>query len=281
MEPIVASLIVASAFLHALWSAALKLQADREAATVAILVVAIAIPAAALWAGSGSAFPVTAGLAWSLAAGLCEGGYFVTLVLGLRDAPLGVVYAISRGGAVAAIWPVSAIWLGEAITTRSVAGAVVLSAGLVLVGLERSGRTSTRGVLWAGLCALFIAAYHLCYKCALATGAAPSAVFTSSLAVALPVNFARMGKGALARTLAAARARPLPILVAGVLCTGSFLLFLLALSRGGAGAAATLRNTSVVFALLLAWLIGERPGRAQIIGTLGVASGAVLLGWPG
>jgi drug/metabolite transporter (DMT)-like permease len=67
---------------------------------------------------------------------------------------------------------------------------------------------------------------------------------------------------------------------AGVLCTVSFLVFLSALARGGAGAAVTLRNTSVVFALLLAWALGERPGRRQITGTVAVALGAVLLGWP-
>jgi hypothetical protein len=35
-----------------------------------------------------------------------------------------------------------------------------------------------------------------------------------------------------------------------------------------------------IFALLLAWSIGEHPGRRQITGTAGVALGSVLLGWP-
>jgi len=34
--------------------------------------------------------------------------------------------------------------------------------------------------------------------------------------------------------------------------------------HGGAGAVLTLRNTSILFAQLLAWTIGERPGRAGI-----------------
>jgi len=37
---------------------------------------------------------------------------------------------------------------------------------------------------------------------------------------------------------------------------------------------------SVVFAQAMAWLIGERPARRQILGALLVAAGAVLLGWP-
>jgi drug/metabolite transporter (DMT)-like permease len=280
MQPLVAALIFASAFLHALWNAALKRQADPEGASVAILTVAAVTAAAALALGSGPAFPSAAGLAWAIAAGVCEGGYFVTLALAFREAPLGVVYPIARGGALAAVWPVSALWLGEAITARSAAGAAALATGLVLIGLTRGGRASPRGIVWAVLCALCIAAYHLCYKCSLATGAAPSGVITASLAVALPVNVARLGARGLARTLASVRDGPLVVVAAGALCTASFLLFLSALARGGAGAAATLRNTSVLFALLLAWAIGERPGRPQVLGTVGVALGAVLIGWP-
>jgi drug/metabolite transporter (DMT)-like permease len=280
MQPLVAALIVTSAFLHALWNAALKQQRDLEGASVAILAVAATTAASALLAASGPAFPVPAGLAWALAAGACEGGYFATLALGFREAPLGVVYTIARGGAVAAIWPVSVVWLGEGISARAVAGAAAVSVGLALVGLEPRGHTSRRGVFWAVVCATFIAGYHLCFKLALATGAAPSAVFAAALAVALPLNVARLGPDAFPRALAALRARPVVIGAAGVLCTVSFLVFLSALARGGAGAAVTLRNTSVVFALLLAWALGERPGRRQITGTIGVAVGAVLLGWP-
>jgi drug/metabolite transporter (DMT)-like permease len=70
------------------------------------------------------------------------------------------------------------------------------------------------------------------------------------------------------------------LLVAGLLCTGSFLLFLLALVRGGAGAAGTLRNVAIVFALGFAWVLGERPGRRQLAGTAVVLVGAALLAWP-
>jgi drug/metabolite transporter (DMT)-like permease len=280
MPPLVAGLVVISALLHALWNAALKRQPDPEGATIGILGVAVLVAAGTLPFASSPAFPRSAGLAWSLAAGVCESGYFMTLALALREAPLGIVYTIARGGALAAVWPLSVAWLGEVISARSAAGAGVLSMGLVLVGLDRRGRPSRRGVSWAVACALFVAGYSLFYKCALGTGAAPSAVFVTSLAVALPVNVARFGRDALERPLSALRASPFGVAGAGVLCSVSFLVFLSALARGGAGAVATLRNTSVLFALMLAWMIGERPGRPQIIGTIGVALGAVLLGWP-
>ena len=280
MQPAVAALIVASAFLHALWNALLKRQRDPESASIAILAVALLVAAAALPLARGPAFPVRSGLGWALAAGVCEGGYFVTLALAFRAAPLGVVYTIARGGALAAVWPISALWLGEAVTARSAGGAAALAVGLALFGLDRGGRAAPRGVLWAVLCAAFIAGYHLCYKCALATGAAPTGVFTASLAVALSVNVVRLGRSGMDRSLAALRSSPLVLAAAGLLCAASFLVFLEALARGGVGAAATLRNTSVLFALAIAWALGERPGRPQVLGTAGVALGAVLIGWP-
>ena len=280
VPPLVAALIVASAFLHALWNAGLKRQHDPEAASVAVLAIAALVALGARALVAGPAFAGGSGLAWALSAGVCEGGYFVTLALAFREAPLGIVYTIARGGALAAIWPLSALWLGEAVTARSALGAAALVVGLSLVGLDRAGRASPRGVLWASACAAFIAGYHLCYKCSLAAGAAPSAVMPVSLAVALPVSLARLGTEGPRRALAALRASPIVVGAAGVLCTASFLVFLYALARGGAGAAATLRNTSVLFALLLAWAIGERPGRPQVAGTVGVAIGAVLIGWP-
>jgi drug/metabolite transporter (DMT)-like permease len=280
MQPLVAALICLSALLHALWNAALKRQADPEGASVAILTVAAIVAGAALLLASGPAFPVASGLGWALAAGVCEGGYFVTLALALREAPLGVVYPIARGGALAVVWPVSVLWLGEAVTSRTMAGVLVLVLGLVLVARERRDRATLRGVTWAVLCAFSIAGYNLCDKLALETGASSSAVFAVALVVALPVAVARLGRQATGRALLAWRASPLTISAAGVLCTASFLVFLSALARSGAGAATTLRNTSVLFALLLAWAIGERPRRPQIIGTVGVVLGAVLMGWP-
>jgi drug/metabolite transporter (DMT)-like permease len=66
----------------------------------------------------------------------------------------------------------------------------------------------------------------------------------------------------------------------GALATASFLLFLVGLERSGAGIALTLRNTSVVFAQLLAALIGERlPGR-QLVGSALVVLGAALVASP-
>ena len=65
----------------------------------------------------------------------------------------------------------------------------------------------------------------------------------------------------------------------GLVCGGSFLILMEALTRGGSGYVLTLRNTSVLFAAGLAFAIGEKPSRGELVGAALVAAGAVLMAW--
>jgi drug/metabolite transporter (DMT)-like permease len=246
-------------------------------AVVAIATLAAIVVAVATALASGSApFADREALAWSLGAGLFEAGYFVTLVMALERAPLGLVYTVSRGGAILAVWPVSALWLGEPITAMTVAGSSLLAGGLVLAGLERGGRAP--GVGLACLCAGFIAGYHLCYKQAMAGEPSAPAVFAVALAVALPINILRLAPARRSALVTELRARPVPLLGYGLVCAASFLVFLVALADAGAGLVLTLRNTSILWAVLFGWLLGEAIGRRKLGGVLLVAAGAALLG---
>jgi drug/metabolite transporter (DMT)-like permease len=219
-------------------------------------------------------FPTSASLGWTAAAGVCEAGYFLSLVRGLSAGPLGPVYTVSRGGAILLVWPISITAFGEPITAFAIGGSVLVLAGLAAIGF---GRQTTRAAIgWGAACAVFIAGYHLLYKMALAEHASAPAVFAVSLAIATPINALRLRRrlGAIARSVAA---RPLPYLGAGAVCAASFLLFLIALRDGGAGAVLTLRNTSVLFATAFGLALGERPTRLQWIGASLVVAGALLL----
>ena len=67
------------------------------------------------------------------------------------------------------------------------------------------------------------------------------------------------------------------LLVMGLVCGGSFLLLMEALARGGSGFVLTLRNTSVLFAVGMAWWIGERPSWRELVGATLVAAGAAVM----
>ncbi len=275
-------LVLVSAFLHALWNALLRLEKDKDRALVCAVSVAsiFALVVAAIRFGATGVppFATTASLLWSLLAGFLEWLYFTALARALATGPLGMVYTISRGGAVIVIWPISVALLGEPLT---IAGAV--GSGIVCLGLAATSHTAEehraaqRGALaWAIACAVAIAGYHLAYKVGLRAGASPSASFGVSLAFASAINLVRLG--GIPRDVL--RARLGRIILMGIVCGGSFLMLIEALAGDGAGAVLTLRNTSVLFAIGLAALIGERPRALQIAGAVLVAAGAVLIAWP-
>lgn len=283
MRPSVVLLVLASALLHALWNAGLRVEPDKDrGVVVAIAVGSVIAGVVAVVVGvlHGSPFPGTNGgaaAAWTLAAGAFEAVYFWSLAKALSLGPLGPVYTLSRGGAVILVWPIS-VWVWhEPVHVLSIVGSAMLLVGLACAGAERG--TSRRAVQWALLCAGFIAAYHLAYKAALQAHGEPSAVFAISLGFASVINLLRLGATGRAAAKTMLQKRGWRLISIGTICSIAFLLFMQALASGGAGVIVTLRNTSVVFATFFAWRIGDRPGWRQVIGAGLVAGSAVLLSW--
>ena len=272
--------LLASAFLHASWNALLERERHPQGAVLAVLTAALVFAAAAALAFPGAGFPTRAGLLWTAAAGVFEGVYFLTLAAALGRATYGAVYAVARGGALLVVWPAAALWLHEPVPARAVAGAVLVGVGVAAVAATGREHASRAGMAFAVACAAAIGGYHLCYDRALREGASPAPVFAVALAVALPLAWAAARR---ASNVAApgSRSDVLRRVAAGALATASFLLFLHGLSRSGAGVALTLRNTSVVFAQLLAVLLGERVPARQWAGAALVALGAAVLTPPG
>jgi len=272
--------LLASAFLHASWNALLKRERRPQGAVLGVLATALLFAAGAAFLLPGRGFPSRAGLLWTGAAGVFEGLYFLTLAAALGRATYGAVYAVARGGALLLVWPAAAFWLQEPVPSRTVAGAVLVGIGIAAVAATGREHASRAGMTWAAACAAAIAGYHLCYGQALREGASPAPVFAVALAVALPLVWAAARRAGEV-TPPWSRGDALRRLAAGALATASFLLFLDGLSRSGAGVALTLRNTSVVFAQLLALLLGERVPPRQWIGAALVALGAAVLTRPG
>ena len=269
-------LVLASACLHALWNALLKRARNIQTASVGILAVSFLVTAGMVPWTAGHVFPGLKPLLWALGAGLGEGCYFVTLSRALRAAPLGWSYAWMRGLGMLLVWPVSLLCMGETLRPFSAVSVAAVCLGLMVMGLVSARGQGFRAFFWAGATGVCIAGYTLCYKAALAGGAHPVGLFGMAMLVALPVQigitFRRQGFA-------------LPdqwglVLTAGALCAGSFLLYLEALALEGAGIMATLRNTSIVFAVLFSRAIGERPTVRQWAGAALITAGAVGLAWP-
>jgi len=278
--PLAPAALLASAFLHALWNALLKRERAPQVAVAGVLSWALMAATVAALASARPAFATSAALGWGVAAGAFEGLYAVTLAAALARADYGVIYTVARGGATLLVWPAAALLLREEVTARGVLGACLVGSGLALVVVGPGRRPTPRaGLGFAAACAASIAGYHLCYDRALGMGAREAPLFAVALATALPFVFASLrgrvtaGPGGLLPGLGGA----LRWAFAGLLCTGSFLLFLAGLAASGAAVALTLRNTSVVFAQGFAFALGERPTRAQLAGALLVSAGAALV----
>lgn len=275
-------LVLLSALLHAGWNALVKREREPQTATLGVLLLAAVIAVAiSLLTHQGLGTP--SGHLFTVASGLCEAGYVFCLARALHRGSLGRMYAIARGGALVLVWPASLLWLGEHATLLALSGAGLVTLGLLLsgAGARLPANGDKAGALgWAVAAAVCIAAYSLSYKRALMGGAGPSALFATSIGIALTFNLllAGRGRGAIFRFIGD---RLGIALLGGIFACASFALFLFCLEHGGAGALVTLRNTSIVFAQGLALLIGERPSRAQLSASVVIAAGAVLLSWPG
>jgi drug/metabolite transporter (DMT)-like permease len=271
------ALVLASAFLHALWNALLKKASNLEAASLGILAVSLLATAALTPFVPGPAFPDGPALAWGLGAGVFEGLYFLTLARALASSSLGWSYTWMRGGSLLLVWPLSILLLGESLHLLGALSVLAVCGGLGLMGLAPGRGGSRESLAWAGAVGAATCGYTLCYKVGLAHGARPVPLYAVSMCVSLPVQV-------LARALRRGFLRSdflTPqwglVLLAGLVCTASFLLYLVALGLGGAGVMATLRNLSVVFAVLFSRILGERPTPRQWAGACLVAAGAVGL----
>ena len=279
----IVALVLVSAFLHATWNALLRLEEDKDGSLIVAIVVATVFAAAIAgvrWGLGAVPFASLGGFGYALLAGVLEAIYFVTLARAMDRGKLGVVYTISRGGAVLAVWPLSIALFAERATSPSVVGSVLVLAGLACSGLGAGGRGQGNrpgAVSWAIACALSIAGYHLAYKAALQNGVNPSACFALALSVSAAINLSRLGETGRGELRVLVRGRWPRLLLMGLVCSGSFLILMEALAIGGSGYVLTLRNTSVLFAAGMAWLIGERPARLELVGAALVAAGAALM----
>jgi drug/metabolite transporter (DMT)-like permease len=274
-------LVLLSALLHAAWNVGLKREREKDAATVVVVALAIVVGAALaavrLLEGR-DPFPAPSGIAWSLSSGVAEAGYIWTLARALEAGPLGPTYALARGGSVVLAWPAALLLFRERVDATSLLAALAVVAGLVLVGGQ--GALSARAVGLSLASAAFVAAYHLAYKGALATGAEPGAVVTLSLSLAVAANVAMLPPSRRGVALQLLRTRGLALVACGLASGLSFLLALFALERGGAAWVLTLRQSSVIFAAILATWLGDRPNGRQVVGFVAIVLGAVLLGFP-
>jgi drug/metabolite transporter (DMT)-like permease len=282
-------LVLASAVLHAIWSAAIKGSGNPLAFNLLQEAVAVAAALAILPFVDFGEIPSAV---WKLTAvtGVAHGLYFYFMSRAYQEADLSLVYPIIRS--TPAFLPLIAVpLLGESVSPWGALGIAILVAGIWLIHAEPGLKLRTlgsRGIRLAYLTLAATIAYSLLDKQAMVhlseadwTSLLPrTVVFYFMLSVANTVVFAPLALRRVSwATLREAGRRDGALAAAALAGSAlSYSLILKAFETAPASYVVAVRQTSVLFALLFAmvWL-RERPDRRRIIGATATVVGVALI----
>jgi len=275
MSPLVTALVLGSALLHASWNAIIKSSRDvaLDTALVAAGASILALPLIA-------AVPMPASASWPyLAASIAiHIGYFATLARAYRVGDLGHAYPLMRGTAPLLVALFGVALLNERPSAIMWIGIVLISAGILSIGLLQEGRAQRDATAWALANAVIIASYTLVDGAGVrlsgsAAGYVAWGFLLQGIAFIAPVAVSRKRAA-----LAYVRQNWLRGLGGGLCLISAYGIVLWAMTQAPVAAVAALRETSVIFAAVLGTILLNEPfGRRRLIGACAVALGVMAL----
>lgn len=274
MSTVALALALLAAVMHATWNLFLKDSTDRVSVVALMGVIGTVIYLPWVYAVEGLPSGV-----WDHvgASSLIHAAYLLALITAYRHVDFSVAYPVARGIAPALVTIGALVFLGDDITRGETMAITVIVAALVWIAWSPGAYS---GLQWAVLTGLLIAAYTLVDAAAVReSGKALAYTVTitavSSLILA-PVAVMQRGREGL---MAAARARPLALVVAAALNIGAYALVLVAATRAPVGLVSAVRESSVVIGAIAGVIWFSEPfGRRRVVGAVAVAGGVVALG---
>lgn len=269
-------MVIASAALHAGWNALLKIGLDRfltvsliqiGAGTVALLALPfVAMPSADTWP-------------WIVLSVLLHIGYNIFLCRAYRYGDLGQVYPISRGSSPLLVAGLSVLLLGEVLPAGQLLGLAVLVAGIWLMAVRGGSEKANRGLLFSAfMTALFIAAYTL---------SDASGARTNGDAISYSVWMFVMNGLSMALVLLCQRGPRIVRelgphwragLLGGAMSMLAYTIVIWAMTQAPVALVSALRETSVVFALLIGRLwLGESLPPIRLLACLIILAGVASM----
>jgi drug/metabolite transporter (DMT)-like permease len=281
LTPTVFLAVLAAAAMHAGWNAVLKMTLEplMAMALVAIGSTVVALPLLVLLG-----LPDPRSWPWLLGSVAVHVGYYTALAEAYRRADMGQVYPVARGAAPLLTALVSGQVLAEQLSGRASLGIVLLAGGVALMSLlgRRRGAAFDRNALaFAVLTAATITGYSICDGLGARAAGDPHAYSAALFVVnSLPISLIvlwRRGAGPLWQL----RKYFLRGLAAGAMSLGSYWIAIWAMTRAPIAIVAALRESSVLFASLIAVIVLKEPLLAvRGIAALLIVAGLALLRWP-
>jgi drug/metabolite transporter (DMT)-like permease len=267
--------VLGAAFLHALWNALIKVGTSKVGGMVILSIVEVPIGLAVV-AFSG---PIDrAAIPWVIAAGCAHFAYKFFLTYAYDRGDLSRVYPIARGAAPMVVALVGAVILADAVSGRQYLAIAVLAGGILLMarGVFTSGE-DRRLLPFALGSALATATYTLIDGMGARVSGAPIAyVAWVFVADGLFFSFGMLalrGWDVIPRDGQAWRLGAL----ASAASYGAYAVAVWAMTVAPIALVAALRETSILFAVLIGWLaFGERMSGEKALAAGVIVAGVLL-----
>jgi len=250
--------VLGAAVMHAGWNAIVKVGLDRFSSILLLSMVQGGLALALL---PFFAAPLAASWPWLIASALLHIGYKLFLIQAYRHGDLSQVYPLARGSAPLIVALVGALFLGEIMTAGKTAAVAAIGIGVIIMSMGGGGpgRLPPKALLYALGTACFTASYTLVdgVGARLAETASGFTLWMFAFDATGMTCFALATRGRrVFRTLLPAWRGGV---AAGGLSLGSYWIAIWAFTLAPLAMVAALRETSVLFAMLIGvFLLGER-----------------------
>ena len=263
-----------SAVLHAGWNAAVKAnRAPAQAMTAQMLMSALFVLPGLLWSG----LPALAAWPWIVASTLMNVVTVAALLRAYELGGFGIVYPVVRAVAVVLVVPLVAIVAGGWPGSMALLGILVIALSLAVLAFDaaRGQGLPLKALAWILAAGLGTAAYILFDSQGVRASGSPWAYgFVVSITNALAMSWRQRHAGPPWRQMQGQWLAAVPTAMASV---ASYLLILWVWSHAPIAPAAALRDTSSVFALLIAVLWLKEPFTRLRVAAVLLAAAAVPL----
>jgi drug/metabolite transporter (DMT)-like permease len=275
------ALVLVSALLHAVWNFLNKDSEDRWAFYLgqsSIMLVVGAPVAVWFWPAAG-----VDGVGWVyiLASAIVHTGYAWCLLQSYDAGDVSVAYPLSRTAPIlVAGWDV--MNRGE-VTGFGLFGAVLAGVGALVLQLPALSRLGPRAVFaqavtrYALMTSVCIAIYTIIDKHGVSRVPAFAFLYCMTLGEVIMIS-ACLGRSITVRIKAEARRNLRAVVTTALISPFSYLLILWVLAAAPASYVLALRQTSIVFGVLLgSVLLGEGQARYRLVGAMTIALGGILV----
>ncbi len=267
--------VMAAALLHAVWNAMIKTGGSKM---TGMLMVALGNGVLGLAVVATRPFPSGEIWVWVIASGFIRMIYLLFLGYAYEHGDLSRVYPIARGAAPMFVLVAGSVLLADVIRPTEMAGILVLGAGILLMarGAFTNGE-SRRLVPFALGSALATASYSIVDGIGARLSGDPVAFVGWALAMTavfyLPAALALKGT----RVLRASRTAWVSGSLAGIASYLAYTIVVWAMTKAPIALVTALRETSILFAVLIGWLVvSERMDRGKALAAMLIVGGAAL-----